>query len=662
MAVALTIKLKCRVPLCELNHEEHFCRLCTEQDTDHFSTECPKSKTLYHGTQVEHFKPISSNGLKESKGGRLGQGVYFVDCYNKAKRISKNRQKLNDSNSVVIECQVYLGKHRDLGNKSEDTWQKNYDSASSMHPPWCGLGTFKEYCLKDSKKCLMKTLYMNGEPIKKDANMSWGEAQQVINQLAPNATSGDFNKALEKIKLLNLKTEHNNDDEPKMPQVPKVQPMPKVPPTSKVPRWPKMPRWPKVPKVRGPLKYRHVRWMLKRWYMFVKTISTLFFISNAIWSAVHLNRQDDRSVIPFVFFVILLFFQSITNLIYLVEHWRDCIHDPYKINKNVTLSKFLIALFLEMPMLVTQASIIKSINKDQPTFIWDDFSWDIALQFQFVFNMVLFLTIDIPYQARKIGRATWLIPAAFCLSFLVSALVFAPVHLTQLGFIWRPDLNDFGGNITDTNTQNILSVSMYVGAAGLWTWPVTFPTFCLALMFKGGIQNFGASLKFVLVQFNILNGVWSIVHLYQLGADVNSKKAMRGFATCFVLQACSNLALIIHNFALDFPCKKLESRTMIIAKLVIALVFEMPMLSCQAFAMQNMDNLVWSDLNWDVGIHLQFMINLILFVAVDVVSDDNKWKCIPVPLTMFYIVPVMYMPVYQDFVGPAVRDNSIGIF
>ena len=54
----------------------------------------------------------------------------------------------------------------------------------------------------------MKTLFMNGEPIKKDANMSWGEAQQFINQLTPNATSDDFDLALEQIKQHKKRQQH----------------------------------------------------------------------------------------------------------------------------------------------------------------------------------------------------------------------------------------------------------------------------------------------------------------------------------------------------------------------------------------------------------------------------------------------------------------------
>lgn len=43
--------------------------------------------------------------------------------------------------------------------------------------------------------------------------MSWGEVQQVINQLTQNATSEDFNNAVERIKMFNRKTAHDNNDD-----------------------------------------------------------------------------------------------------------------------------------------------------------------------------------------------------------------------------------------------------------------------------------------------------------------------------------------------------------------------------------------------------------------------------------------------------------------
>ena len=676
-----TFKQKCRVPECVQDHVHHFCQLCTAQNSNHLSSNCPRSRTLYHGTQVEYIAKVSLKKARDH--GSLGKGIYFVENYNEARSISKHQRSKDpkgDPNSVVIKCKVDLGKHCDLGNSHNDTtWQNgDYDSASAICHPCGTIKTpFKEYCLKDSMKCRMITLYMNDEAIEKDANMSWGQAQQVINQLKPNATSDDFKKAVERIKILNLKAGRNvNDIDDGTSQEQQAMHNQNRPfraafasLVSRIPKMPKMPRKPNMP--RRPKAFKHMgieltsngKWVLNRWYVFVKTFMTLFFICNSVWSAAHIsNRQDGRSVVAFVFFIVFFCLQSIANIIYLGLHWKDCLNEPYEINIKLTLGKFMITLFLEMPMLVSQASNInRIISKDQQ---WDGFTWDIALQFQFVLNLVLCVTIDVLYQPSrgKFYKAIVWSVAAFFVSLLISLLICTPIHLTQLGWIWRPNLNDFGGNVTETNTKNILTISMYAGAAGLWIWPITFPLCILVPLWLQYELNYGASLKFYLVHFNILNGIWSIMHLYQLNLDESNEKVMLAFAVFFSLQAVLNVVLTISNFCLEFPCRKKESRSLISSKLIIAFVFEMPMLTCQAYAMRNMDNLVWSNLNWDVSMHLQFIINIILFVAVDIVSDNVENDWIALPLVIFPTIQIIYAPVYLALIGWSYAPKGVRYF
>ena len=174
---------RCRVRECHENHSRHFCRVCKEKDTDHFSSKCPNAKTLYHGTHSGALEPIKQNGLIGSGGGRLGPGVYFVEKFEEAKKISRNRQQKADKyknyTTVVLKCKVRLGKHTDLGRGEGDGWQTNWHSASTMHPPWAGIGYhFKEYCLKDSSYCVVNTIYVDGDAIKKDVNFTWTEAQR----------------------------------------------------------------------------------------------------------------------------------------------------------------------------------------------------------------------------------------------------------------------------------------------------------------------------------------------------------------------------------------------------------------------------------------------------------------------------------------------------
>lgn len=180
---------RCKVRRCKKNHDTHFCRVCKEVDTDHFSSECPRSKTLFHGTHNGAVDPIKQGGLKKSGDGRLGPGVYFVEKYDEAKQISRNRQQKADKyrnyTSVVLKCRVHLGKHIDLGKGEGSDWQASYHSASTIHPPWTAVldYPFKEYCLKDSRYCVVNTIYINGDPIKKDVNFTWREAQQSISSL-----------------------------------------------------------------------------------------------------------------------------------------------------------------------------------------------------------------------------------------------------------------------------------------------------------------------------------------------------------------------------------------------------------------------------------------------------------------------------------------------
>ena len=119
----------CRVLRCRINHSKHFCRLCKEENTDHFSSDCPNGRTLYHGTHISAIPPVARGGSNESEKGRLGPGVYFVKTYDEAKQISKNQR--NSNHTVVFECRVNCH----LGNKKDNSWQICYDSACGIHPP-----------------------------------------------------------------------------------------------------------------------------------------------------------------------------------------------------------------------------------------------------------------------------------------------------------------------------------------------------------------------------------------------------------------------------------------------------------------------------------------------------------------------------------------------
>ena len=78
---------KCRLVGCREDHTEHYCRLCQQKPSDHFSRDCLKGTVLYHGTNIDVIKPIALKGFKESGYGRLGPGVYLL---NRKRRLVKS--------------------------------------------------------------------------------------------------------------------------------------------------------------------------------------------------------------------------------------------------------------------------------------------------------------------------------------------------------------------------------------------------------------------------------------------------------------------------------------------------------------------------------------------------------------------------------------------
>ena len=107
-----------------------------------------------------------------------------MNNYEEAKKISLNRQqKAGERNheSVVLKCQVFLGKHIALGRGDGSYWQIDWDSASTMHPPWAGIGyDFKEYFLKNSSFCAVNTIFINDVPVRKDRDFAWNEMESLL--------------------------------------------------------------------------------------------------------------------------------------------------------------------------------------------------------------------------------------------------------------------------------------------------------------------------------------------------------------------------------------------------------------------------------------------------------------------------------------------------
>ena len=149
--------MPCRVHGCTQRHNSHYCRLCEDNNSNHFSHACPQGIQLYHVTALSNIRGIAEIGLQPTNIGRLGKGVYFAKNFKDAKDISLHRGKAGGQAAVVFECNVNLGNIKDMERSSEDSWQMgNYDSAQGIHEKWVCDDDFTEFCLKDPKKCSIK--------------------------------------------------------------------------------------------------------------------------------------------------------------------------------------------------------------------------------------------------------------------------------------------------------------------------------------------------------------------------------------------------------------------------------------------------------------------------------------------------------------------------
>uniref|UniRef100_A0A7M5XEI5 PARP catalytic domain-containing protein n=2 Tax=Clytia hemisphaerica TaxID=252671 RepID=A0A7M5XEI5_9CNID len=158
------------------DHLQTLCNLC-QRDSDHFCMNCPKSVTLYHGTSSGYIEQIKEEGLRASLSGSLGAGVYFVKEFEQAKKIAecrastrnKENENENQEKAVVLHCKANLGRHIDLSKNGTggDSWQREYDSATAIHPPWIIENDFEEVCIKDERNCVVVEITIDGETITK---------------------------------------------------------------------------------------------------------------------------------------------------------------------------------------------------------------------------------------------------------------------------------------------------------------------------------------------------------------------------------------------------------------------------------------------------------------------------------------------------------------
>ena len=105
---------------------------------------------LFHGTSSANAQSISAHGWRPSTSGRLGPGVYFT-MQSAASAIAKSRSHGN--NSSIIEVEVDVGHMKVLtGNQDDnngDWYSQGYHACKTLHPGWCGVPEFPEWCIRD---------------------------------------------------------------------------------------------------------------------------------------------------------------------------------------------------------------------------------------------------------------------------------------------------------------------------------------------------------------------------------------------------------------------------------------------------------------------------------------------------------------------------------
>ena len=112
---------------------------------------------LFHGTKYENAGSILQGGLRESKEGRLGRGVYLT-TKKWAQRIAAHRG--NGKNLCLIEVEVDLGNLKKLSGQEDDPtgkWSRHsspYNSCRTMHPAWSQVTTkpFPEICVRNPQR------------------------------------------------------------------------------------------------------------------------------------------------------------------------------------------------------------------------------------------------------------------------------------------------------------------------------------------------------------------------------------------------------------------------------------------------------------------------------------------------------------------------------
>ena len=480
----------CGVPDCRERHASHYCRLCGCKTSTHYSIDCPKGVILYHGTRLSTIKKISYEGLRPSEKGRLGPGVYFTDSLQDAKDISSDKRFGQGKGGAVFECMVYLGRMKSLGRATGSMWQyENYDSAETIHPAWYGPKEFTEICLKDAKKCSVRKVMVTdgrvegieslGTCVITKVQIEWKLLRQLdddpkfddirsISKTNSQETTSSSSVSLVPKTKFSMQFQHQNPRKNSPAFQPKVA---------------MNFQHQNSPKIRAK-SVQHMRVFCKKIrkkprYVFITLKLILYLITFAVQlkSVVVQKHTCDNytpAIISLSVFLSLLTLGRILYCFILCFIIQEIDEEDYYI---FFCSTFGIVFFIEMPMMVSYAYVIKSCGTVE--------GWGLTLNIFYIGHLWLALIMNSAIVKLVVhGRKWyWKFLHDIFLPFFLPVVMYVPIHLklSDRAYDFRLDANKISGSSSNVSTW-IPIFLIYYGTIGWGVWCAFFAVFGIILI------------------------------------------------------------------------------------------------------------------------------------------------------------------------------------
>ena len=81
----------CKIFCCKEDHIRHYCRVCNQNDSDHFSRHCPNGTVLYHGIDLEIIKSLEEERFNDNSiERRFEVGLDLDVTLNESQKVIRN--------------------------------------------------------------------------------------------------------------------------------------------------------------------------------------------------------------------------------------------------------------------------------------------------------------------------------------------------------------------------------------------------------------------------------------------------------------------------------------------------------------------------------------------------------------------------------------------